>query len=451
VMDAQQRIALLETRTQGNDGSPQKLIRYQFGNHLGSASLELDDQGNVVSYEEYYPYGTTAYQGGRSVAEVSLKRYRYTGKERDEESGLYYHGARYYAPWLGRWTACDPAGLVDGTNLYPYSSLNPLRYKDPTGMNALAEEEVKANLNCMEPQAFVMWAIEQNMSQKMFNKYVTPVIDANVREANRLKRQYENTVIFTPEGREMKRGDYERVEAAQEIQEDWNALTGSFIGATVYFATGNAELAEAVGGVFMAMGDAAEAGNRSGNISKSITGSKSATNRETQWGNSLEPPSTLATIKGTAFPGKGAELRSISEGSVKRLERAVRAVAEDLGIPKDKFMMQRMGERKAFNPNSFNAGGNIRGIGIEVDAGVLRGSPFLLDPGLVSAWNRLNLRDRIAVTLAHETIELDLQNFTLGEIDVNSAHKLAIEFGSEFPRLTQSQRNFLDHRRKLGK
>jgi hypothetical protein len=165
----------------------------------------------------------------------------------------------------------------------------------------------------------------------------------------------------------------------------------------------------------------------------------------------LEPPSTLATIKGTAFPGKGAELRSISEGSVKRLERAVRAVAEDLGIPKDKFMMQRMGERKAFNPNSFNAGGNIRGIGIEVDAGVLRGSPFLLDPGLVSAWNRLNLRDRIAVTLAHETIELDLQNFTLGEIDVNSAHKLAIEFGSEFPRLTQSQRNFLDHRRKLGK
>ncbi len=70
----------------------------------------------VISYEEYYPYGSTSYQAGRSVAEVSLKRYRYTGKEKDEETGFYYHGARYYAPWLGRWTSCDPAGLVDGPN-----------------------------------------------------------------------------------------------------------------------------------------------------------------------------------------------------------------------------------------------------------------------------------------------------------------------------------------------
>ncbi len=44
IMDDKQRIALVETRTQGNDGSPPQLIRYQFGNHLGSASLELDDK-----------------------------------------------------------------------------------------------------------------------------------------------------------------------------------------------------------------------------------------------------------------------------------------------------------------------------------------------------------------------------------------------------------------------
>jgi RHS repeat-associated protein len=64
---------------------------------------------------------------------VSRRRYRYTGKERDEETGLYYHGARYYAPWLGRWTAADPAGLVDGINRYTYTHDNPVIYFDPTG------------------------------------------------------------------------------------------------------------------------------------------------------------------------------------------------------------------------------------------------------------------------------------------------------------------------------
>ncbi len=60
IMDDKQRIALMETRTQGNDPAPQQLIRYQFGNHLGSASLELDDQAQIISYEEYTPYGSTA-------------------------------------------------------------------------------------------------------------------------------------------------------------------------------------------------------------------------------------------------------------------------------------------------------------------------------------------------------------------------------------------------------
>ena len=73
-------------------GSPAQLIRYQFGNHLGSASLELDDQAQIISYEEYYPYGSTSYQAVRSQTEVSLKRYRYTGKERDEETGFIIMG-----------------------------------------------------------------------------------------------------------------------------------------------------------------------------------------------------------------------------------------------------------------------------------------------------------------------------------------------------------------------
>ena len=93
-------------------------------------------EGNIISYEEYYPYGSTSYQAGRSAAEVGLKRYRYTGKERDEETGLNYHGARYYAPWLGRWTSPDPAGFRDSASLYVYVAGNPSNLHDPTGHRA---------------------------------------------------------------------------------------------------------------------------------------------------------------------------------------------------------------------------------------------------------------------------------------------------------------------------
>jgi len=132
VLDSQRRVALVETRTVGSDGSPAQLVRYQLGNHLGSASLELDDAGQVISYEEYHPYGTTSFQSVRSQTETP-KRYRYTGKERDEETGLAYHGARYYAPWLGRWTTCDPSSISDGSNLYAYLQCSPCMWIDPSG------------------------------------------------------------------------------------------------------------------------------------------------------------------------------------------------------------------------------------------------------------------------------------------------------------------------------
>jgi RHS repeat-associated protein len=136
VMDDQQRIALVETKTMDNGvqiNAPTPVQRFQFGNHLGSASLELGEHAQIVAYEEYYPYGSTSYQAGRSAAEVSLKRYRYTGMERDEETGFTYHGARYYAPWLGRWMSCDPIGVKDGPNLYAYCSGNPINRTDIAG------------------------------------------------------------------------------------------------------------------------------------------------------------------------------------------------------------------------------------------------------------------------------------------------------------------------------
>lgn len=138
-------IAQVDTKTldvSGHDpanalGVP--LVRYQYGNHLGSCGLETDEDGVVVSYEEYHPFGTTAYRANRAGYDVSLKRFRYSGKECDDETGLYYFGARYYAPWLGRWTSADPGGFVAGFNLFRYCSNNPVMRRDPNGMDDRTE------------------------------------------------------------------------------------------------------------------------------------------------------------------------------------------------------------------------------------------------------------------------------------------------------------------------
>lgn len=110
------------------------VIRYQYGNHIGSATLETNESGDVISYEEYHPFGTSAYRSAKSGTNLSLKRYRFSGKERDDETGLYYFGARYLAAWLGRWTSSDPAGFADGLNLYQYCLNNPVTLTDPNGM-----------------------------------------------------------------------------------------------------------------------------------------------------------------------------------------------------------------------------------------------------------------------------------------------------------------------------
>ena len=134
VMDGAQRVALVETRTAGSEpGVPAQLVRYQIGDHLGSVALELDDTAKVISYEEYSPYGSSSYQAVRSQTETP-KRYRHTGTERDEATGLQHNGARFYAPWLGRWLSCDPMGLAGGVSPYAYCRGNPVSRTDTGGM-----------------------------------------------------------------------------------------------------------------------------------------------------------------------------------------------------------------------------------------------------------------------------------------------------------------------------
>ncbi|NOT54861.1 MAG: RHS repeat-associated core domain-containing protein [Deltaproteobacteria bacterium] len=134
VMDNQGRIALVRVGAPFFDDTT-PAVKFHLGDHLGSSHLVLNDTGAVVNREEYTPYGET------SFGSFAKKRYRFTGKERDEESGLSYHGARYYAPWLAKWASCDPAGMVDGANLYRYALGNPIRLTDLSGMQAGPAEQ----------------------------------------------------------------------------------------------------------------------------------------------------------------------------------------------------------------------------------------------------------------------------------------------------------------------
>ncbi|HEY3437350.1 MAG TPA: SpvB/TcaC N-terminal domain-containing protein [Actinotalea sp.] len=132
VLDDTGLVALIETDTSPGAVSP-PLTRYQSINHLGSTSLETDSAAAVISYEEFHPFGTTAYQAVDKAIAAAAKRFRYTGMERDDESGLEYHQARYYVPWLGRWTSPDlHADQLDG-NRYAYVKNNPTANRDSNG------------------------------------------------------------------------------------------------------------------------------------------------------------------------------------------------------------------------------------------------------------------------------------------------------------------------------
>ncbi len=143
VFQGEQRLLMVEdvlktdkTHADGRAYKTGPIFRYHYSNHLGSATLELDHQAQIISYEEYHPYGTSAYRARQSDSEAPAKRYRYTGMERDEESGLGYHTARYYVPWVGRWGSTDSAGLIDGTNIFSYSHGRPVHTRDVSGHQA---------------------------------------------------------------------------------------------------------------------------------------------------------------------------------------------------------------------------------------------------------------------------------------------------------------------------
>ena len=144
--------------TQGNTYTAQVSTYYYHSDHLGSAQLITDNEGREYERIEYTPYGE--YWIEKRAPENKTLPFKFTGKERDEETGLYYYGARYLDPRTSRWLSADPAlsdyiplapvndeakkhnqnlpgmgGVFNVVNfhLYHYAGNNPVKYTDPDG------------------------------------------------------------------------------------------------------------------------------------------------------------------------------------------------------------------------------------------------------------------------------------------------------------------------------
>jgi RHS repeat-associated protein len=124
---------------------PNATAHYYFSDHLGSANVVTNATGTIEEESDFYPFG-----GERAITDtLTNQNYKFTGKERDPESGLDYFGARYYASSLGRFLTSDPympsADVKDpqSWNRYAYARNNPLRYIDPNGLDwkDLSEEQ----------------------------------------------------------------------------------------------------------------------------------------------------------------------------------------------------------------------------------------------------------------------------------------------------------------------
>ena len=129
-------VVCLSEREPEKKEMPLSLMRYNCLDAQGSVALELSAEGDIITQEEYYPFGGTSLFSSRSESEADYKYHRYSNKERDNLTGLYDYGFRYYAPWLCRWISPDPLGIADGMNAYCMVRNNPVTYSDSAGLTS---------------------------------------------------------------------------------------------------------------------------------------------------------------------------------------------------------------------------------------------------------------------------------------------------------------------------
>ena len=125
------RLVTALTHQAGIDTTEQAAkLYYYHADHLQSAQFITDANGEKYEHIEYTPYGELWIE--ETAPGVDKLPFRFTGKELDTETGLYYYGARYLDPKYSRFMSCDP--IIFGLNIYSYGGNNPIKYVDPNGM-----------------------------------------------------------------------------------------------------------------------------------------------------------------------------------------------------------------------------------------------------------------------------------------------------------------------------
>ena len=123
-----------------NDTTKEETFFYH-SDHLGSTSYITDDKANITQYDAYLPYGELLVDEHSSSEELP---YKFNGKQFDDETGLYYYGARYMNPMASIWYGVDPlAEKYIQTSPYVYGGGNPIRIIDPNGMGWVETKDKK--------------------------------------------------------------------------------------------------------------------------------------------------------------------------------------------------------------------------------------------------------------------------------------------------------------------
>jgi RHS repeat-associated protein len=140
---------------------------YYLTDHLGSIVQTTGSTGQIDSTRQYGP-------AGNLLAGTTDSGYAFTGREWDAEVALYHYRARFYDPHLGRFISPDPAGFVDGPNLYAYVLNRPVVSRDPTGRGIVIilslVLDVLGKAVVYTGGTIVAAAIGEKLSEFIFNK-----------------------------------------------------------------------------------------------------------------------------------------------------------------------------------------------------------------------------------------------------------------------------------------
>ena len=156
-----------------NDTTKEETFFYH-SDHLGSTSYIIDDKANITQYDAYLPYGELLVDEHSSSEDLP---YKFNGKQFDEETGLYYYGARCMNPMARIWYGVDPlAEKYQFLGSYVYCSANPIKIIDVDGND---EFHVNGNGNIIKVvnnNSANITIVSPDGSKKYFSDYETKSI-----------------------------------------------------------------------------------------------------------------------------------------------------------------------------------------------------------------------------------------------------------------------------------